>query len=315
MTPTARMGAAVDIGSNSIHLLVATLGRSRLRTIVDESVQLGFGSIVDRDGRLGEEARAAGTEVLRGYVEQGRALGARSITLMGTEPLRRAADRSAFQADVLAATGVALHVLSHEAEAELTLLGVTSGQLPLETLLVLDIGGGSTELVVAAPDADQVVGALPTGSARLAAGFVAHDPPTAEEIGALRNVATRLFSTMPQARPTRAIVAGGTGTNTNRLLGRTRLGSLDPRLLERAMVALAIEPAAQIAGRTGLSERRVRQLAAGISLVEAMLSRYDLPRAATSDASLREGAIHAADRAGDAWPDHLTALIHGAHPA
>jgi exopolyphosphatase/pppGpp-phosphohydrolase len=120
---------------------------------------------------------------------------------------------------------------------------------------------------------------------------------------------------MPQARPSRAVVAGGTGTNTNRLLGRIRLGSLDLHLLERAMTALMVDPAAVVAARTGLSERRVRQLAAGIALVEAMLSRYDLPRTATSDASLREGAIHAAARAGDAWPDHLTTLIHGGSPA
>jgi len=311
MTAGARVGAAVDIGSNSIHLLVAALGRSRLRTMVDESVQLGFGSVVDRQGRLDAEARAAGVEILRGYVDQARTLGAEHITLVATEPLRRASDRSVFQADVLRATGYPLHVLSHEAEAELTLLGVTAGHRPRAPLLVLDIGGGSTELIVATPDADPVVGAMATGSARLAAALVAHDPPTWCEIGALRAEAVRLFAEMPQARPARAIVAGGTGTNTNRLLGRIRLGVLDARLLDRAMTALALHPADVIAAQTGLSGRRVRQLAAGIALVEATLSRYGMPRIATSDASLREGAIHAAARAGDAWPDQLSSLIDG----
>ena len=311
MTPVARVGAAVDVGSNSIHLLVAALGRSRLRTMIDESVQLGFGSVVDRQGRLGAEARVTGVEALRGYVGQARALGAEHITLVATEPLRRASDRSVFQSDVLRVTGVPLHVLSHEAEAELTLLGVTAGHRPTAPLLVLDIGGGSTELIVAAPDADPVVGAMATGSARLAAAVVDHDPPTWFEIGALRAEAVRLLAEMPQARPVRAIAAGGTGTNTNRLLGRLRLGVLDPRLLDRAMTELALHPAEAVAARTGLSERRIRQLAAGIALVEATLSRYGLARIATSDASLREGAIHAAARAGDAWPDQLSSLIDG----
>ena len=75
------------------------------------------------------------------------------------------------------------------------------------------------------------------------------------------------------------------------------------------MTLLGTLPAAALAARTGLTERRIRQLAAGMALVEAALNRYGLSRMLTSDASLREGAIHAADRAGDAWPEHLSALI------
>lgn len=309
MIAAARLGAAVDVGSNSIHLLIAGMGRARLRTLVDESVQLGFGSVVDRHGRLGAEARRDGVAALAGYVEQARTLGAASITIVGTEPLRRASDRSVFQADVLRATGVPLHVLSHEAEAELTLLGVTAGRRPTGRLLVMDIGGGSTELIVAAPGEDAVVGAIAVGSARLADALIAHDPPTWFELNAVRAQAVHLLATMPMAVPDRAIVAGGTGTNTNRLLGRLRLGMLDARLLERAMTDLSLHPTEAIAQRTGLTPRRIKQLPAGIALLEATLARYGLSRMATSDASLREGAIHAAARAGDTWPDHLRTMI------
>ena len=309
MTAVARLGAAVDVGSNSIHLLIAAVGRARLRTLVDESVQLGFGSVVDRDGRLGAGARRDGVAAIAGYVDQARAMGAASITLVGTEPLRRASDRSVFQADVLRATGVPLHVLSHEEEAELTLLGVTAGRRPTGPLLVMDIGGGSTELIVAAPDRDAVVGAIAVGSSRLADALIANDPPTWPELQALRTQAIHLLATMPMAAPERAIIAGGTGTNTNRLLGRLRLGVLDARLLERAMTDLSLHPAAEIAARTGLTVRRIRQLPAGIALVEAALDRYGLDRITASEASLREGAIHAAARAGDTWPEQLRTMI------
>lgn len=308
-TSPPRVGAAVDVGSNSIHLLVAAIAPTRLRSLADESVQLGFGSVVDHGGSLGAEARAAGLEVLRGYVEQARSLGAEVITLVATEPLRRATDAAVFLDEVLRATGVPLHVLSHEAEAELTLLGVTAGRRPATSLLVLDIGGGSTELIVAAPDHDPIVGVLPTGSARLAARHVASDPPSWAEIGALRAEAARLFGDLPDAHPSRGIVAGGTGTNSNRLLGRVRLGALGPTLLDRAMTALTLQRAAELALSQGLSERRIRQLPAGIALVEAAMARYGLPRMMTSDASLREGAIHAAARAGDAWPERLSSLV------
>ena len=107
----------------------------------------------------------------------------------------------------------------------------------------------------------------------------------------------------------RAIVAGGTGTNTNRLLGRLRLGALDAGLLARAMTELTLHPAEVLAARQGLSVRRVRQLPAGIALVEALLPRYGLTRVATSDASLREGAVHAADRYGDAWPERVSKAV------
>jgi exopolyphosphatase/guanosine-5'-triphosphate,3'-diphosphate pyrophosphatase len=247
--------------------------------------------------------------LLTRYVAEARALGAEHVTVLGTEPLRRASDRSVLQADVLRATGVPLHVLSHESEAELTLLGVTAGRLPPAPLMVLDIGGGSTELIVAAPGLDPVVGALQTGSSRLGERFIHHDPPTWFELNGLRAEAARLFEAMPQAQPSRAVVAGGTGTNTNRLLGRLRLGQLDAPLLDAALSALAQRPVAEIAAATGMSERRIRQLPAGIALVEAMLRRYGLKRILTSDASLREGAIHAADRAGDAWPEQLSAML------
>ena len=88
-----------------------------------------------------------------------------------------------------------------------------------------------------------------------------------------------------------------------------RAAVVGPSHLDAAMTLLGTLPAAALAARTGLTERRIRQLAAGVALVEAARNRYGLSRMMTADASLREGAIHAADRAGDDWPEHLSALI------
>ena len=227
------------------------------------------------------------------------------------------------------ATGLPLHVLSHEEEAGLTVLGVLDGEPPGEPTLVLDIGGGSSELVLLEPGADPVIGVMPVGSARLTAAFVEDDPPTAEEIQALRTEAHHLLSGMPVGHPTRGIVVGGSGTNLVRLTaeadstrGRARRGCrcgrcgdedwlIDKTRVGRAMRLVMHHPSAELVEAYGLRERRIVQMAAGASLIEATLDCYDLPHVETSDASLREGAILAWQRAGDAWLERIDELIAG----
>lgn len=311
MTGWTQLGAAVDVGSNSVHLLIAEIDGEGVRTVVDESVLLGLGAIVDREGSVPDDAIASTVEALLGYVERSRAAGAREITLLATEPLRRASNRTEVQAAVLRATGRPLHVLRHTTEAELTLLGITLGRPVTAPIVALDIGGGSTELVLAAPGRDPVVGALPTGSSRLTAALVSHDPPTADEIAALRTAAAGLFAAMPEGRPERAIVAGGTGTNLTKLLGLPRLDPLDLAAITAALGILVSMPVAELLPRFLIGERRGGQLAAGAVLLEAALTRYRLTVAEVSDAGLREGAILAASICGDAWPERLAGLISG----
>ncbi len=224
---------------------------------------------------------------------------------MGTQPLRRAADRSLLRREIRDACGLELVVLSHEQEASLTLLGVTGGRPVRVPLVVIDVGGGSTEIILIAPDADPVVGAFPVGSARLAAGLVRHDPPSAAEIAQLRQAAMGLAASLPTGTPEQGIVSGGSGTNVSRLLGRERTTPVDLDSLEAGLARLARQPAAAIALETGLTERRVRQLPAGIALVSALMGRYGLRVTDVSDAGLREGALLAAtsDVADElAWP-------------
>ena len=320
------LGAAVDVGSNSVHLLVAQVTTHGLRSVLDESALLGIGPIVDREALLPPAAIAATLEALHRYVARAAALGARSAVLVGTEPIRRAGNRSALQADVLRVTGRPLHVLSHDAEAGLTLLGVTGGRPPTESLLVLDVGGGSTEMVLAMPGRDPVVGVLPTGSARLTAAFLEHDPPTWSEIEALKAEARRLVAALPDGSPQRGVLVGGSSTNLLRVspevppraspgsvpgasLGRPTEGTIDSGALERIFEVLASRTADELVASMGINAMRAPQLAAGAALVEAVLHRYGFGRWEVSAASLREGVILAAWQRGDDWLDHLPALV------
>ena len=298
--------AAIDIGSNSVHLLVAEVGPGgSLQALADESLQLGLGRLVHYQGRMGAAARRAAVETVTAFADRAEELGARRALLMGTQPLRHAADRSLLRRAIREATGLDLVVLSHDQEATLTLMGVSTGRDVDGLLLVMDVGGGSSEVILVAPGAAPIIGAFAVGSARLSDAVVAHDPPTAAEIAELRVRARALVEPLPTGSPVIGIVSGGSGTNISRLLGRDRTVRVTVDDLEAALALLRLRPAAELAGETGLMERRVRQLAAGITIVEALMERYGLTATEVSDAGLREGAVLAEARFGEDWTANL----------
>jgi exopolyphosphatase/guanosine-5'-triphosphate,3'-diphosphate pyrophosphatase len=317
MGDQARIAAAVDIGSNSVHLLLVELEGDRTIVLRDESVLLGLGAMVDLAGYIPEEGATAAIGALAEYVAAAEEEGATSITLLATEPLRRASNRSRFCRAVEEATGYPLHVLSHDEEALLTVIGVLDGEPVAEPLLVLDIGGGSSEVVLLEPGADPVVGVIPVGSARLTAQHVEDDPPTEEEVQELRAESHHLFSSLPTGRPRRGIVVGGSGTNLIRLTSAEGdedggdLGLIDTRRTAHAIEIVKATPSAELVETYGLRERRILQMAAGASLIEAALDCYNLDVMEASDASLREGVIIALEAAGAAWRNELVALVTG----
>ena len=263
---------------------------------------------------------AAGTaaiEAISDYVDAAVDEGAEYITLLATEPLRRAANRSRFCEAVEEATGRPLHVLSHDEEALLTALGVLDGEPVDEPTLVMDIGGGSSEIVLLEPGMDPVVGVIPVGSARLTAQHVEDDPPTDEEVLELRAESHHLFSSLPAGRPRRGIVVGGSGTNLIKLTSeepdeeRPDTGYIDTTRTARAIEIVKATPSAQLVEAYGLRERRVLQMAAGASLIEAALDCYNLDHLEASDASLREGVLIAREMAGADWRTRLATLVAG----
>lgn len=299
------IGAAVDVGSNSVHLLVAQAGQ-QLRYLDDRSELLGLGDAVDRLREIPERARREVVDTLVAYQRVAQEAGASSYTIVGTEPLRRATNTPVLQDEARTATGHAIHVLSEHQEAQLTFLGVTGGHSLRSPLLVVDIGGGSTELSFFQPGQVLTVLALPIGSARLTNAIVEHDPPNDDELDRLHAAAAEVRATLPPRPPgspagqLKAVFVGGTATNV------ARLGPLDRRTLVEDRRLLHSLTAAQIVDRFAVRPRRARQLAAGAAIVDVLLEHFGLAAADTSDASLRDGAILASLRFGEAWPDRLT---------
>ncbi|HEY8135923.1 MAG TPA: hypothetical protein VIF08_07760 [Candidatus Limnocylindrales bacterium] len=308
------IGAAIDVGSNSVHLLVAalappqTLVRRGLTTIDDRSQLLGLGEVVDRLGHIPEEQRGQIMTGIAEYLLTAGTAGAEHVTLLGTEPFRRAADGHEVAVEVGVVTGLPLHVINEQTEGLLTFIGVTGGVPPAEPLVVVDIGGGSTEMSIYSPGKPLRLLPLAIGSARLTRAVVAHDPPTKSEFNKLERAARAAAAKLPQMRwrakgRPRAIFVGGTATNLARLGVLTRAGLAEDRK------TLAKLTSAQVIEHFGVRPQRAVQLAAGAAIVDALLERAGLDEALVSDASLRDGAIIAAARFGDAWPDRLPEIL------
>ena len=307
-----QIGAAVDLGSTSVHLLVARVVDHRIEPLIDESVFLGLGAAVEGSGLLGRVGRMGLADALAGYALEARQAGATAITFVGTEPLRRLADAARIVAEVEVATGVPLHVLGHEEEAFLTLIGVTEGRPVEHDVLVVDIGGGSSEFVSIGPGRRAAAVGLRLGAARLTGRHVQQDPPGLDELTGLRKAAAEAVLAAPSSRPAEIILVGGTASNLLKIVpdGRLkrRLTSAD---LETAFGVVASHSAEALVERFLVRPARARILGAGAAIVEAIMVRYGVGEVRVADGGVREGTVVAVAHAGAAWRDQLEQLAHG----
>lgn len=309
---STNVSAALDLGSNSVHLLVAGVAEHRLESLVDESVFLGLGVAVDARGYLGAEARARLVESLVHYTELARGLGARAITFLGTEPIRRAADGPTIVHEVERATGVPIHVLSHEEEAFLTVVGVMAGRVVERETLIVDVGGGSSEFCVIGPTDPPRASGLKLGSNRLTTRLATGDPPTRVEVAAMTAEAETILRDAPHTTPAEVVAVGGTASNLLKVVPGAQIDLVLTRArIAEALDILANETAEEAVVRHLVKPIRARLLPAGAAIMDALLTRYDVSRIRVSDAGIREGAILVVDHVGGSWRDRLPELAHG----
>lgn len=305
------IGAAVDIGAHSVHLLVAEVHGHRLVTLDDESAALGLGGMVDEHGELGFEAGFRLVETLAGFAATARSLGAGTIAFVATDPLRRAADAGPVIDAVEARTGVRIDVLEHEEEASLALLGVQAGSpIRRETLLV-DVGGGSTELLIVGPGRAAAAYGLPLGAARLSKTLRRTDPPSAADVAAILDAARTILATAPDAAPDDLVAVGGTASNLLRIGPPLVRQVLTVRRIEAVLEIISTATSDAVAARFGVKPSRARVLPGGAAILLAVAERYGRDHVRVSTRGIREGLVLASTHAGPAWRDRLAWLAHG----
>ena len=299
--------AAIDCGTNSTRLLVAapdgaTLDRRMVIT------RLGQG--VDRAGRLAPEAIGRTTEVLAGFRAAADGLGAppARTRAVATSAVRDAANGREFLAAARAACGVTPEILTGGEEGRLSYAGATADlDGAAGPYLVVDIGGGSTELVGADPDADGGVRAvsLDIGCVRLTERFLATDPPSPGEMEAARRHVVSVLDTarsgLGESLDRARLLVGLAGTVSAAALldaGGTayRRDLVHHRELEAGRLAalLARLAALPLAGRRrvpGLEPERADVIVGGLIVLSAVLATFGFDRCLSSEADILDGLV------------------------
>ena len=174
----------VDVGTNSVRVLVADGVDGSLADVERDLVITRLGEGVDRDRRLGAGPLRRTVAAVAGYTERARARDAGVIRIIATSAVRDATNRQDFIEAVRRATGLEPVLLTGDQEAQLGFLGATMDVSAPAPYLVVDIGGGSTELVRGSEQAEKFI-SLDVGSVRLTERHIEADPPTADEISSV----------------------------------------------------------------------------------------------------------------------------------
>jgi len=281
--------ACIDIGSNTTRLLVAEPADGRLREVVSERAFTLLGAAGATPGAVGRDKIGEVAAVVARQVRVAEELGAASLRVVATAAVRGALDRAALAAAIEVACGARLEVLDSRDEARLAFQGAIGmlARCPPGPLGVVDVGGGSTELVVGtAQEGVTWSVSLPLGSAVVTHAAPFSDPPTPAELADARADLAARFAAVRAPRPAVAYAVGGSATSMQRLMGV----ALDPEALARGLQALVRRPAAEVALRLGLHVERARLLPAGILLLDAAARALGAPLQ-LAGGGLREGVV------------------------
>jgi exopolyphosphatase / guanosine-5'-triphosphate,3'-diphosphate pyrophosphatase len=291
-SPPLPVVAAFDIGSNTIKMTVARPGEGPAPEVLAmraETVRLGAG--LEASGRLADDRIEAAIQTLGRFAGEARALGATSLIGVATEATRAAANGAAFLARVRADTGIDVRAIGGAEEADLTFRGLAATMDVGGRVVVADVGGGSTELIVARDGRVQWARSYRLGSGALTDRLVPTDPPTAAELAACRDTATETLrdAALPDEPGTRLVVVGGTGEYLARLLPQA--GPVDEAGIAAVLDRLKRAPAAAIAPILGIPEARARVLPAGIAIVQSLAHRLRPSEILVTQSGIRTGML------------------------
>ena len=295
--------AAIDVGSNTIHLLLAgcrpeSAPRHLFRR--REFVQLGLD--VATSGRIGPERLELAASTLSGQVAEARRRGARSLAVGATQALRAAGNGAEVARLLAERAGIPeVVVLPAAEEAQLAFTGAGMGVAPGTLTLLLDIGGASTQVALGPAGGVCSDHSLPLGSGSIAALAVG-DPPSPEEWRAMqRRVSELIPDLVPPPPRTLALGTGGTITNLPRLIGREKGSSLRLRDVEEVIEVFRERPVWEVASRTGMDLERVRLCRGGALILAHLMDLLGLARIRCSERGLRDGMVAGILERGDDW--------------
>lgn len=297
-----RRVAVVDIGSNSTRLLVADVLDGRIEELERRSVVTRLARGVDLSGQLSTEAIDAVCDTIADYASIYEEMGAERIVALATSAVRDASNGEAFIAELRERFDLGARILDGDQEAQLTYAGATAGRPPPNGTLVVDIGGGSTELVVGTGEDVAFRTSVQAGVVRQTERHVQSDPPQAAELEELatdvRGLLDEAMSEEPSAHAADGIAVAGTATSlaaidmelepydAEKVQGH-RMG-LEP--IQRVLSRLASMPLIERREVPGLHPDRAPTIVAGIVILIEVMRAFGLVELEFSEHDILWGA-------------------------
>ncbi len=295
--------AVVDIGTNSTRLLIADVRDGRITELDRRSIVTRLGQGVDATGRLAPEAEQRVFDALAGYAEAIEQHACETRSAVMTSAVRDAANGAEFAAAVRARYGLEACTLSGDEEARLTFLGATAGRSSADAtrLLVVDIGGGSTELVLGSGDRVDFHVSTQNGVVRHTERHIAGDPPASAELAALAaDVRANLAANVPvdvRGGVGELVAVAGTATSGAAIdlalepydAARVEGHVLTRETLRGILDRLAALPLAERRQVAGLHPDRAPTMVAGMVILLEVLDAFGADRATVSDRDILWG--------------------------
>jgi exopolyphosphatase / guanosine-5'-triphosphate,3'-diphosphate pyrophosphatase len=290
----------IDVGTNSSRLLVADVAAGGVSPVLRRSRVTRLGRGVDLSGRLSAEAIEEVCEAIGEYVAAIAELGATRVETIATSAVRDAENGSAFVAELRERFALSARVLDGEEEARLTYLGATSERTPTRPTLVVDIGGGSTELIVGSGAQIAFHASLQAGVVRHTERHIVSDPPTAIELESLAADVRGLIDGAIVAGVTAEEAIAVAGTPTSLAAIELELEPYDPArvhghvltlsAIQRMLSTMASAPLSQRMEIPGLHADRAPTIVAGVVILIETMRAFGLERVTVSEHDILYGA-------------------------
>ncbi len=293
--------AVVDIGSNSTRLLVADVLAGRVSEVERQSRVTRLGRGVDLTGQLAAEAIEAACAAIADYVAICREADVENVDSIATSAVRDATNGSAFVAELRERFALSARVLDGEEEARLTYLGATAEHPPTVPTLVVDIGGGSTELIAGTGAEIAFHASLQAGVVRHSERHIGSDPPSTQELEALAADIRSLIESATAEQPGAAAQAGIGVAGTPTSLASVELGlePYDPKQvhghtltltsIQRLLSQLASAPLDKRAQIAGMHPDRAPTIVAGVVILVETMRAFGLEQIAVSEHDILYG--------------------------
>jgi exopolyphosphatase/guanosine-5'-triphosphate,3'-diphosphate pyrophosphatase len=294
--------ASIDIGTNTILLLIAKIEDGKIHPLFDMETVARLGEGLQKNGILSTEAMERGLQTLAQYLKQCQEMGAEKIYAVGTSALREAKNSEIFLKMSKEKLDLEIEIISGEEEAQLSFLAVTRDlKEGKESILVVDVGGGSTEFTLGKGGQISQWISLPLGSVRFTEEFLLSDPVQEEEWKRMENEIHQLLLMIPRAQKASTVIAVG-GTATTLASVEQGLEEFIPEkihhfVLQREALEkqVLLYRSKTIAGRKkipGLPPSRAEVILAGAAILYMAMIKIQCPSVMISCHGVRYGLLY-----------------------